>query len=180
MSYRRLFILVEGEDDARFFKKILFPLFKKIYQDVTPIQFRGWTGTEIRNLLRSVQAMDADYILVGDLDRHACASAAKEALLRRYPFVDPGRIQIVKAEIESWYCAGIGPDAPELGSLGIATCSETAEVTKEVFDAAIGQERSFRIPTLVAVLERFDLERAIRRNGSLQYFVKKFLGISGP
>jgi hypothetical protein len=53
-------------------------------------------------------------------------------------------------------------------------------VTKEVFDAAIGQERSFRIPTLVAVLERFDLERAIRRNGSLQYFVKKFLGISGP
>ena len=124
--------------------------------------------------------MGADYVLVGDLDRHACASAAKEALLRRYPFLDPGRIQIVKAEIESWYCAGIRPEDPELGSLGIATCFETAEVTKEVFDAAIGQERSFRIPTLVAVLERFDLERAIRRNGSLQYFAKKFLGLSGP
>lgn len=180
MSYRRLFILVEGEDDARLFEKVFIPLLKKVYQDVTPIRFRGWTGMEIRNLLRSIQAMGADYILVGDLDRHACASAAKEALLRRYPFLDSGRIQIVKAEIESWYCAGIGPEDPELGSLGIATCSETAEVTKEVFDTAIGKGRSFRIPTLVAVLERFDLERAIRRNGSLQYFAKKFLGISSP
>ena len=179
MAYRRLFLLVEGEDDARFFKHVVIPLLlrDRDYQQVEPIQFRAWSKEKLKKFLHSIEAMGAEYLLVGDLDLHPCVTAAKEVVARRHPFVEPARVQIVKAEIESWYCAGIPDRDPELGSLKIATCSDTSEVTKEAFYASLGPKAPFRIPFLVSLLERFDLETAVRRNASFRYFVRKYLNL---
>lgn len=175
MAYRQLFLLVEGENDARFFEYVLIPLLNRDYQQVKPVQVRAWRKEKLKSFLRSVQAMGADYLLVRDLDFHPCVTAARDTFIRHHPFVDPARIQIVKVEIESWYCAGIPANDPEFGTLKIATCSETDGVNKESFDTAIGQQGRFRNPILLALLERFDLETAARRNGSFRYFLRKYL-----
>lgn len=39
-----------------------------------------------------------------------------------------------------------------------------------------GRTGTLRIPILLALLERFDVETAARRNGSFRYFLAKFLG----
>lgn len=176
MAYKRLFVFVEGDDDERFLDRVGGPFWKRTYDYPKIVKFSQMKKQKIEGFLQSVEAMGADYLWIEDLDRHPCASSAKESLLRRRPFLDPARVQIVKAEIESWYCAGIPENDPDYGALRIATCAETAEVTKEAFNNAIGQTGTYRIPVLLALLERFDVETAARRNGSFRYFLAKFLG----
>jgi len=175
MAYRRLFLFLEGDDDERFFRAVFFPLLRRRYDDVFPVQMSQLTKKKIADWLRSVEAMKANYLYVRDLDRHSCVTAAKNALLETHPRLIPDRIQIVKAEIESWYCAGIG--SGKLADSEIATCLETEIVTKEKFDAAIPGGRVNRIPVMAEILESFDLEEAARRNSSLRYFLQKRLAV---
>jgi len=173
--YKQLFILVEGGDDVLFFRAIVKPLFEKHYSEVRIFPVSNWSHEEVRKLLRSVAAMKADYLVVRDIDAHPCVTAARDALRRPYPRVEPDRIQIVRAEIESWYCAGISPKDAELGTLRVVACNDTAEVTKESFDTALSERRLSRAPAMTTMLERFDLTTAARRNRSFRYFLHKHL-----
>ena len=175
MPYRRLFLFLEGADDERFFRAVLFPLLKERYEDVFPVQISQLSKKKVADWLRSVEGMEADYLYIRDLDRYPCVTAAKDALLEAHPRLAPERIQIVKAEIESWYCAGIGPGKME--DLEVATCSETAGITKEKLEAAIPGGRVNRIPALVEILEGYDLGAAARRNESLRRFLRKHLAV---
>lgn len=175
MPYRRLFLFLEGDDDERFFRAVLFPSLRKRYEDIFPVQMSQLRKKKIADWLRSIEGMRADLLYVRDLDRHPCVTAAKEALREAHPRLAPEHIQIVKAEIESWYCAGIGPG--KLVALEIATCLETEGITKEKLEAVIPGGRANRIPTLVEILEGYDLDAAARRNASLRYFLTKHLGI---
>jgi hypothetical protein len=116
MSYRQLFLLLEGDDDERFFRSIVLPLLGSAYDDVRVVQISGLRKEKVNGYLRSIASMKADYVLVRDLDRLPCATAAKDRILKSFPHASPDRIQVVKAEIESWYCAGI----PENHALEIA------------------------------------------------------------
>ncbi len=175
MPYRRLFLFLEGDDDERFFRAVLFPLLSKRYANVFPVQVSQLRKKKIAGWLRSIERMGADYLYVRDLDRYPCVTAVKGALRKAYPRLAPERIQIVKLEIESWYCAGIGPG--RLEGLEIATCLETEGITKEKLEAVIPGGRVNRIPTLVEILEGYDLGAAARRNASLRYFLRKHLAV---
>ena len=118
--------------------------------------------------------MQADYVFVRDLDRHPCATAARDRVLEVFPQVDPARLQIVKTEIESWYCAGIAEDHP-WGSLDIARRSDTSTVTKEEFDTAVARKGGLRLPAILALLESFDRDLAARRNESFHRFLRRFV-----
>ncbi|MFL6198580.1 MAG: hypothetical protein ACJ76J_05365 [Thermoanaerobaculia bacterium] len=175
MPYRRLFLFLEGDDDERFFQSVVFPALRKRYEDILAVQVSQLKKKKIADWLRSIEGMGADCLYVRDLDRHPCVTAAKQALRDAHPRLSPDCIQIVKAEIESWYCAGIGPGT--LADLEIATCLETEGITKEKLEAVIPGGRVNRIPTLVEILEGYDLRAAARRNASLRYFLTKHLGI---
>lgn len=177
MAYRSLFLFLEGDDDERFFRAVLFPLFRKRYEVVQAVQVSQMTKKKVSDWLRSVEGMRADYLFVRDLDRHPCATAAKEALRDAHPRLDPARIQVVKVEIESWYCAGIG--SGRLAELNVATCADTEEITKERLNALLPGGRELRIPAMAEILETYDLERAAQRNGSLRYFLRKHLWLGG-
>jgi hypothetical protein len=135
MSYRQLFLLVEGDDDERFFRSVVLPLLSSAYNEIQVVKISMFKKEKVKGLLRSIAGMKADYILVRDLDRHPCATAAKDSVLKSFPHVSPDRIQIVKGEIESWYCAGIPEDHP-WRSLPIGRCPDTGVVTKEAFETA--------------------------------------------
>jgi hypothetical protein len=69
-----------------------------------------------------------------------------------------------------------GDEPPgRLADSEVATCLETEGITKEKLDAVIPGGRVNRIPTLVEILEGYDLMAAARRNTSLRYFLRKHL-----
>jgi hypothetical protein len=171
MAYRQFYLFVEGDDDERFFTRIFFPRLRPIYQYVRPIQYAKLKRTKIDGLLASVSAMGADYLFVGDLDRLPCATAKKQHLLRGHPRLDPAQVLVVKAEIESWYCAGVGEEHPRFGKLDLARCAETSTVTKEGFARAL----QGRLGAMLELLDAFDPETAARRNESFRYFARKYL-----
>jgi hypothetical protein len=174
MTYRQLFLFVEGDDDERFLSSVVVPALLTAYGHFRFVQFSSLKKEKLRGFLRSVVAMKADYILVRDLDRLPCVTAAKDEVLRSLPQVNPDRVQIVKAEIESWYCAGISEDHP-WRSLTIGRCTDTSSITKEILEAAVFQEGQPKLPTMLELLESFDREAAVQRNESFRRFLRKFV-----
>jgi len=174
MGFRRLFLFVEGDDDQRFFQSLL-PLLGERYDHVDFVQSSRMRKGKLDAFVRSVKSMGAEYLVVSDLDRHSCPTAVKEILIDRHPALDPDRIQVVQAEIESWYCAGVPRSDPDFGALGIVTCADTRHITKEAFNAALSGSGGPRIPAMIALLERFDLATAAERNTSFSYFLRKHL-----
>jgi hypothetical protein len=177
MTYRQLFLFVEGDDDERFFRSAVVPALFTGYHHVQFVQFSALKKEKLKGFFRSIVAMKAEYILVRDLDRQPCASAAKDHILGALPQIDPDRVQIVKAEIESWYCAGIPGDHP-WRSLAIGRCADTSTITKEAFEAAVFQSGQPKLPAMLKLLERFDLEAAVQRNESFRRFLRKFSPLS--
>src|SRR6185436_2065614 len=152
MAYRRLFLFVEGDDDERFFRTVIVSFFEKRYNNVKIVTYAKLKKEKFAGFVRSVRSMGADYLIVGDLDWHPCVTAAKENLLQRCSQAEPERIQIVKAEIESWYCAGIPEDDADWGSLSIARAPDTERVTKENCLHAMAPSGSPLLPALLSLL----------------------------
>jgi len=176
MTYRQLFLFVEGNDDARFFQSVVVPLLKGRYDSIKIVGYAKLKKEKLEGFVRSVRSIPgADYLIVRDLDRHPCATAAKKTLLQRCSPAEAERIQIVKLEIESWYSAGIPEGDPEWGELPIAVTPDTQTVTKESFLRAMSASGSTLLPTLLSLLERFDRKRAASRNASFRYFLDKHL-----
>jgi hypothetical protein len=176
MAYRQLFLFVEGDDDERFFRRVTVPLFQERYNEVRIVRYAILKKEKLDGFVRSVQSIaGADYLIVRDLDRHPCVTAAKQSLRQRCPQAEPKRIQIVKTEIESWYCAGIPDGDPDWGDLSIARTPDTEPITKENCLTEMATGRPTLLPVLLSLLERFDRKRAAARNGSFQYFLRKHL-----
>lgn len=175
MAYRRLFLFVEGDDDERFLQTVAVPWLRERYEDIKVVGYAKLRKEKLEGFVRSARAMGADYLIFRDLDRHPCASSAKKSLVQRCSPAEAKRIQIVKTEIESWYSAGIPDGDPEWGELPIARMPDTETVTKEAFLRAMTRSGSPLLPTLLALLERFDRKRAASRNASFRYFLRKHL-----
>lgn len=176
MAYRQLFLFVEGDDDERFFQRVIVPLFLEHYDEVRIVRYAILKKEKLDNFVRSVQSIPgADYLVIRDLDRHPCVTAAKQSLRQRCPQAEPKRIQIVKTEIESWYCAGIPEGDPDWGGLSIARTADTEPITKENCLTAMATDKPTLLPVLLSLLERFDRKRAASRNASFRYFLDKHL-----
>lgn len=174
MSYRRLFLFVEGDWDERFARRILAPVWEKRYDHVDFVRYSNLPKTKIESYLRSLGPMGADYLFLADLDRpERCITAAKEILCKAYPHLDPARIRIACLEIEGWYAAGMRPDHPKYGGLSLAQIRETDGLSKESFESAFLAKGSSPYEARLDLLDSFDLARALERNRSLRYFVEK-------
>jgi len=105
-TYKRLYIFVEGNDDERFFNKVLVPKFKEKYDYVKLIKYARWKKESVNNYIKSIKAMGADYIFVADINNSPCITAKKERIQSIYKKIDNDKIIVVIKEIESWYLAG--------------------------------------------------------------------------
>ena len=104
---KRLFILVEGEDDVRFFGRIIKPLLITHYDTVEIIPYASIKRTKVDNFLKSIRLMNNDYIFVADIDAEQSVRAKKQVLYSHFSHIDGGSIIVVIKEIESWYYAGL-------------------------------------------------------------------------
>ncbi len=174
MPFKELFVWVEGPDDQRFVDTILRVEFEKHYDLVQVIPYAGMKTLKIIKFIESIRAIpSADYIFVADHDAATCVSTRKQELTARIKSLQTDRIAIAVREIEGWYLAGLTTTGHV--QLGITEMPDTDHLDKENFDFLRSKGFSSRIDWMVEMLRHYSLARAVTRNGSLRYFVSKFL-----
>ena len=149
LAYRTLYILVEGGDDARFFERVVRPMFENEFGHVQLWQYSQQEKEKVNTFLDSIRAMQAagiaDLIIVADLDESPCVTDRKERILSSFRSLSAGqspgqpsgpysstRILIVCREIDSWYLAGLNDE--ECMRMRIpATLDSTDHISKEQF-----------------------------------------------
>lgn len=172
MGYRRLFIWVEGEDDERFFEKIMKPKLQKKYNFIETIRYATLKNEKIDNFLKSIKAMGADYIYVTDINDLPCVSAKKQKIQNKIRNIDGDRIIVVRKEIESWYLAGLD----NIGSKKIKICTFriTDTITKEQFNSLIPKKFDSRIDFMLEILKIFSIDIAKQKNKSFRHCIEKY------
>jgi hypothetical protein len=169
---KRLFILVEGEDDIRFFGRIIKPLFVSRYDSVELIPYAGLKRQKVNSFLISIAQMRNDYILVADIDQERSVRDKKRILYGWFSNVNGGNIIVVIKEIESWYYAGLSETVAQ--SLGLPPLPSTDELTKEDFNGLIPATFDSRIDLMFEMLKSFSLGTAVRQNRSFRFFVDRY------
>jgi hypothetical protein len=169
---KRLFIMVEGEDDVRFFGRIIKPLLAPGYDSVEIVPYACIRREKVNKFLQSVVLMKNDYIFVADIDFEHSVRDKKQVLYYRFSNIDGGSIVIVIREIESWYYAGI--TSRLAGELGVTCPASTNDLTKEDFNALIPRRFDSRIDFMFEILKSFSLETAARKNDSFRFFVSRY------
>ena len=168
--YKLLFIFVEGNDDERFFNRILSPKLQEKYDTVMIIKYATMEKEKVNEFIKSIKAMGAEYIYVTDIDNSPCVTAKKEKIQKKHPNIGKDKIIVVIKEIESWYLAGL--DNEVCKQLKIYNFTNTDNVTKEEFNDMIIKKFTSRIDSMLEILKNFSIEIAKRKNNSFRYFVE--------
>lgn len=165
----RLYVFVEGTDDARFFDRVLRPSFEREIHVHDPVEYAQQTVDATDGFLRAVGNMDdADYLFFADYDQGPCVSNRVQQVLQTYSDLQRDRLYLVKLEIESWYAAGDSRERCQ--ELGYKWQPRTDELTKEGFFHASPVEEGSFVDFKIEMLEHFDIAVARRRNHSFDYF----------
>ena len=164
--------MVEGEDDIRFFGRIIKPLFVSRYDSVEIIPYASIKRMKVNNFLKSVRQMHNDYIFVADIDTERSVRDKKQILYYHFDNIEGSSIIIVIKEIESWYYAGLSRES-EL-NLGVPDLSLTNELTKEDFNRLIPSKYDSRIDFMFEILKYFSIESARMKNHSFRFFVDRY------
>src|SRR5512139_1431216 len=101
MKERRLFILVEGNDDERFFSRIVKPLFADLYSSVEIVMFACMKNEKVNRFIRSIGQMGHDFIMCAEIDKEPNVVAKKHLQNERYKLFANDHIVIIVREIES-------------------------------------------------------------------------------
>ncbi len=168
----RLFILVEGEDDVRFFGRIIKPLLISRYDSVEIIPYASIKRSKVSSFLKSIRLMKNDYIFVADIDAERSVKDKKQVLFSHFNHIDGGSIIVVIKEIESRYYAGLSPDAAL--SLNVPDLPFTDELTKEDFNNLIPLKYDSRIDFMFEILKYFSIDSAGKKNHSFRFFAERY------
>jgi hypothetical protein len=169
----KLFIFIEGDDDARFFTRIIIPLFENNYDKVQLWKYTQKKNEKIFQFLKSIQAMNADYIFVADNNGSPCITDRKQRIENDYQNIDKNKILIVVREIEGWYLAGMDDGSSK--KLGINSFPNTEHINKGAFNDLIPKKFNSRIDFMSEILKLFCIDTAKSKNGSFGYFVEKYV-----
>jgi hypothetical protein len=173
-----IYILVEGNDDERFFETVLSPAFRNRGQRVKIWKYAREKRSRTEKFIRTLHSSGFAYIFVRDIDRAPSVRAKQQEVTAWYHHAVPKqRIAVVVVEIESWYLAGL--DEHGARRIGLAgPFGATDGVTKEDFNALVPEGMS-RIHFMRDILRHFDIETAQRQNRSFAYFTGRWLQRTG-
>jgi hypothetical protein len=165
-------VLVEGRDDREFFNAVIRPILQEQYDPVQTWEYAGATIERRINYIRSIQAVNADYLFVTDINTSPCITGRKGHLISSHKgMIDGDRTIIVMRETESWYLAGV--DDGLCQELGIPILRHTDGVTKEQFAGLVPNRFNSVVDFMTEVLKRFRIETARGKNRSFRYLMDK-------
>ncbi|WP_039767505.1 hypothetical protein [Caldicellulosiruptor sp. F32] len=175
-----IYILVEGVDDERFFRRILEPELSSKYSFVHIMRYCGDEFRSLKNLqkysnlIRAFVKSNNDYIFVTDIDDSPCVTYKKEQIAKLIENINKENVIIVKKEIESWYLAGAEDNFCSKFGISESQISNTEKLSKEDFNKFI--PRSFdRTDFMIELTKNFSIEKAKNRNASFKYFMEKYI-----
>ena len=172
-GYRRLVLLVEGNDDRRFAESVLCPLAESSFDFVEIYEYAQKKPAKVNEYVSTISFVpDWSYIFIADFDEGPCMTLKMDQLILKYGGLDVGRILVVKREIESWYLAGL--DADSCDSLEVPLQVDTNNLRKERFDSLKPSHFDNRTDFMVEVLRRFDISTARSKNQSFDYAMGKY------
>ena len=166
-----LFIFLEGDDDERFFDRFIKPMYEQIYDHVQLWKYAQIKKQKVNGFLRSINAMQAEYLFVFDMDESPCVTDKKERCASEFEKLSEDRILIVCREIESWYLAGLNDEG--CSQIGIPPSYNTDRMSKEHFDGIVPPKFVSRIDFMQEIMKVFDQNTALTRNASFGYFMQK-------
>ncbi len=169
MSERRLFLMVEGNDDERFFSRVIVPLLAPRYRSIRLVKYACMKSNRVCRFIRSIRRAGDEVLVVADIDKAPGVAVKKQILMGRFCVVHPSEILVIIQEIESWYLAGLGTQDAHL--LGVQTFPSTDRVTKEIFNETIPPHYVSRIAYMLELLSRFSIPEACKKNRSFRYFM---------
>ena len=172
--YQRLFILVEGDDDERFFDHLIRPMYEQICDHIHLWKYSQQKLKRINGFLNSINSMPhADYIFVADLDASPCVTDRKERITSQFEKLSEDRILVVCREIESWYLAGLNDDSRRQIKIR-RRFNKTDSISKEQFDSMMPEGFDSKIDFMQEIMKLFDRETASTKNTSFEYFMRKY------
>lgn len=168
-----LYVLLEGNDDERFFARVLLPVLADEGYRVKVWKYAREKRKRTELFVRAVRKSGAGYLYVRDIDTAPTIATKKREIRSWYHHaVSEGRIVIVITEIESWYLAGVSGSV--LRRFGISEEIESTDsLTKEDFNRIVPDGMS-RIHFMRELLARFDTGVAMERNESFSYFMHRY------
>jgi hypothetical protein len=173
MAPGSLYILLEGNDDERFFRILLRPYLERKYRKVRFWKYAREKRSHTLKFIKSLQKMDVDFIYVRDIDSAPSVRTKKQEIGEWYAHAVPDQvIVIVVMEIESWYLAG--PDPDYLSHFGIQIEESTDTLTKEAFNRLIPLRMS-RIEFMNELLKHYSIDSGITHNASFNFFVQRWI-----
>ncbi|MDD1672722.1 MAG: hypothetical protein LUO82_06955 [Methanomicrobiales archaeon] len=174
MSKGSLYVLVEGNDDERFFNTVLKPRLLQHYRVIKFWKYARERRRRTIKFLRALKDMEAAFIFVRDIDSAPSIGVKKREIGVCYDHMIPeSAMAIVVMEIESWYLAGHADKF--LDEMGIWFPLPTTDtLTKEEFNRLIPVHMS-RIEFMSECLKHFAIERGVVRNASFRYFMQHWL-----
>jgi hypothetical protein len=174
MADRDLYILLEGNDDERFFRGIVLPRLVQNGRSARIWKYAREKHRRTEYFIRAIRSSGADFVLVRDIDTAGTISAKKQEVRSWFRRAIPrSNIAIVVIEIESWYLAGIPGTA--LTGFGITEVLQSTDgVTKEDFNLMVPPWLS-HIQFMQEIIPLFDIGLARRRNHSFDYFMRRWV-----
>lgn len=173
MCNKQLFIFLEGNDDERFFENVVKPLIQERYSMIRFWRYSQRKPEKVADFIRSINAMNADYIFSGDLNSAPCITVKKGKITKKFNQLAEEKIIIVAKEIESWYLAGL--DEKTSKKLSIRKKIQfTDTITKEDFNRLIPKNIP-RIEFMRKILDNYDIEIGKKKNSSFGYFLNKWV-----
>ena len=169
----KLFIFIEGDDDERFFNRIIIPMFENRYDKVQLWKYAQKKNEKIQQFLKSIQAMNADYIYVADNNGSPCITDRKQRIENDFQNIDKNKILVVVKEIESWYLAGIDNESSK--NFGIKSFSNTEHINKSAFNDLKPKRFNSRIDFMSEILKLFCIDTAKSKNELFSYFVENYV-----
>jgi hypothetical protein len=80
MGFKRLFILLEGDDDERFFENIINRILIIKYNHIKIWKYAHIKKEKIKQFIRSIDAMQAEYIFAADNNNEVCIAKKKSKI----------------------------------------------------------------------------------------------------
>jgi hypothetical protein len=172
MAYKYLFVLLEGNDDDRFFRGILEPLLKPKYDFIIAWKYSCQKKDKVSKFIRSISSMNGDMIFISDYDTGPCVSQIKDNIISQYNILSRNDIFIVRREIESWYLAGL--KCTEISHLAPAHSRSTNNLSKEDFNSSIPPKFKSRLDFMIELLKKYDIHLAMQNNDSFSRFINNY------
>ena len=175
---RLIWIILKGNDDERFFERIVKPHLEKKYSRVKFYKYAARPRSELEKFVNLLQKAKTEYMFISDFDQSECFKGRKDQITSKSASkVDHARIVIAKSAIESWYLAGLNYGSA--ASLQITLHTDTENITKKEFAEIMRRgKHSSIINFKMQILKEFVINTAKQQNKSFQYFCEKFLGFA--